>query len=299
MKFKYVVICVSTQNIQEDFKIELQKAFSDFKLSCAPFEIIQTQHAHRLKTEFGFNFFEIELFQQHLKKISVLFQIDIGLIPKNIFETPKKLVIFDMDSTLITAEVIDEMAQIHGVGEKIKLITSRAMNGEINFNQALKERMSLLKGFKRQQMDEILKNLRFTPGAEDFMLVLRKSGIKTVIASGGFEYFVRYVGEKLKIDEFFANQLDFQQDELTGDLIGPIVNAQRKEEIVCELARRENLTMDQVMAIGDGANDIPMLLKAGLGIAIHAKEKVQQATYYHINFGPMTHALSYMNHEAL
>ncbi len=299
MMQQFVVICVSTQVMPENFKLELVKILSDFKLEYSSFEYKQTSFSYSLKSTLSLASPENPVLHQSLMNLSSLFQIDIALIAKNQFEMKKRLVVFDMDSTLITAEVIDEMALKHGVGDKVKLITARAMNGELNFDQSLQERVALLKGFDRSHMEVIVSQLRFTPGTIDFLKHLKSLGIKTAIASGGFEYFARFVQKELQIDEVFANTLEFEGDKLSGKVQGTVVNAQRKEEIVCELAQKEGITLDQVVAIGDGANDIPMLLKAGLGIAIHAKEKVQKSAHYRINFGPMTHALSFMNHETL
>jgi phosphoserine phosphatase len=299
MQNSYYVVCVSDLSIPDQFKIELQKVLDDFQLSASPFEVKKSLYGTSLTTAISF---EIELpgpFRDALMKLSNFHRIDIGIIEKQMFETKKRLVVFDMDSTLITAEVIDEMALRHGVGEKVSQITARAMNGELNFDQSLQERVSLLKGLQRQHMEAIVKDLRFTPGTENFLAHLRSLGIKTAIASGGFEYFARFVQRELKMDYVFAKNLEFHSDQLTGLIQGPIVNAQRKEDIVMELGTSLGLSLDEIVAIGDGANDIPMLLKAGLGIAIHAKEKVQQSAHYRINFGPMTHALSFMNHEAL
>lgn len=299
MQNSYYVVCVSEQPIPDNFKTELEKFFQDLQLTVSSLMIRKSSWATTLTTTLTIPDKSIEILQLSLLNLSTLYRIDIGVIPKKIFETKKRLVIFDMDSTLITAEVIDEMALKHGVGEKVKLITARAMNGELNFDQSLQERVSLLKGFQRQKMEDIVKNLRFTPGTENFLNQLRSLGIKTAIASGGFEYFARFVQKELKMDYVFANNLDFDSDKLTGKIQGPIVNAQKKESIVTDLAESHNLSLNEIVAIGDGANDIPMLLKAGLGIAIHAKEKVQKSAHYRINFGPMTHALSFMNHEAV
>lgn len=282
---KYVVVCVSDQTIPAEFQKNLQKIFHVHKIqllsSWDSNHLIEVEHLQPLNTD--------------LMNLSALYKIDVGVIPEKLFRTPKKLVVFDMDSTLISAEVIDEMAMKHGVGDKVKLITARAMNGELNFDQSLSERVALLKGFNRSFMDEILKELTFTPGTQEFLATLNRLGIKSAIASGGFLYFARSIQSQLKMDYVFANELDFEDDRLTGKITGEIVNAKAKENIVMELARRENLTLDEIVAIGDGANDIPMLLKAGLGIAIHAKEKVQKSALYRINFGPMTHALRFMN----
>jgi phosphoserine phosphatase len=276
-----VIVCVTDQIIPDKFRSEIKTILTHFKC------LIKKSERKKKGLYYHIESVQLDLLSLNasLLNLSNVYKIDIALIPKKIFDAQKGLVIFDMDSTLITAEVIDEMAHRHGVGDKVKLITVRAMNGDLNFDQSLGERVNLLKGFHRKHMEDILDNLTFTPGTPEFIQILRSLGIKTAIASGGFYY--------------FANDLEFEEDVLTGKVTGPIINAAAKEQIVIDLAAKENLTLDQVVAIGDGANDIPMLLKAGLGIAIHAKEKVQKNANYRINFGPMTSALSFMNNETL
>lgn len=287
MKKDFVVVCISHQMIPEAFLQELPTKLKSY----SPVE--------QLKFTITLDDEQFELLNNTLQDLSRLYQVDVALIPKTIFESKKGLVVFDMDSTLIVQEVIVEMAKIAGVGDQVKLITARAMNGEMGFDESLTQRLGLMKGFNRNQMEGILKNLKFTPGVPEFVSTLRSMGIKTAIASGGFEYFARDIQKQLQMDYVFANNLEFDGDLLTGKIVGPIINAEAKEKIIIELAQKEGLTLDQVVAIGDGANDIPMLLKAGLGIAIHAKETVQKTARYRINFGPMTHALGYMNHETL
>lgn len=292
---EHVLVCISDGIIEERFRTELKQILAHF--NCL------IQKAERKKKGLYYYIESSQLDRESLNaslmNLSLIHEVDIGFIPKNIFNASKGLVIFDMDSTLITAEVIDEMALRHGAGEKVKLITSRAMNGELKFDESLTERVALLKGFNRKYMDDILGDLKLTAGTQDFIDTLQKLNIKTAIASGGFKFFADHLQSKLKIDYSFANDLEFEGDTLTGKILGPIVNGEMKEKILLELAQKENLSLDQVVAIGDGANDIPMLLKAGLGIAIHAKVKVQKSANYRINFGPMTNALSYMNNEAV
>jgi phosphoserine phosphatase len=234
-------------------------------------------------------------FKENLLTLSAQFHTDLTMVPSGLFSKPKKLVVFDMDSTLITAEVIDEMAQVHGVGDQVKLITARAMNGELNFDQSLTERVALLKGFERAHMEAIKNTLKFTPGTEEFLRILRSRGIKTAIASGGFEYFAESVKGRLSMDYAFSNKLDFDGDKLSGRITSSIVNAETKKSIIEALADELGLSQDEIVAIGDGANDIPMLLTAGMGIAIHAKEKVRKAANFCIQHSPMTAALSFMN----
>jgi phosphoserine phosphatase len=293
MSAEYVIVCVTDQVILDNFRSEMKQILTHFKC--------HIQKSERKKKGLYYHVESIQLdlvsLNTSLMNLSTVYKIDIGLIPKNLFTAKKGLVVFDMDSTLITAEVIDEMAMKHGVGDKVKLITAKAMNGEIIFDQSLTERVSLLKGFHRSHMEEIMDKLVFTPGTPEFLKILRELGIKTAIASGGFQYFAKNIQTTLKMDYVFANDLEFDGDILTGKISGKIVNAETKEKIITDLAAKENLSLDQIVAIGDGANDIPMLLKAGLGIAIHAKEKVQKTAKYRINFGPMTSALSFMNNE--
>ena len=299
MRQDFVIVCVSQTIIHEKFKTELRKLLKDLNLSISQEDQKTTTFSHNLFIYFSADHIQLEPFENSLKNLTSIFLIDSALIPLHLFQTKKKLVVFDMDSTLITAEVIDEMAQAYGVGEKVKLITSRAMNGELNFDESLKERVSLLKGFEQNKMDAIISNLKFTPGAKELCQELRSKGIRMAIASGGFNYFATYVQKQLKIDYVFSNQLEIQNNILTGKTTGPIINAERKAQIIEELASLEQVTLQSTVAIGDGANDIPMLLKSGLGIAVHAKEKVQKAAHYRINYGPLTHALSFMNDENL
>lgn len=291
MRRDFVIVAVSENGISDDFISGLKKILTDSSL---PVDF-QEQSQHRLLINLQDHDFQHEILDSSLVTLAATYQVDVGLIPQEIFLTPKKLVVFDMDSTLITSEVIDEMALCHGVGDAVKLITKRAMNGELKFDQSLTERVSLLKGFKRSHMETILKNLTFTPGTENFIRILRANGIKTAIASGGFQYFAKNIQATLQMDYVFANELEFEGDLLTGKITGAIVNAEAKEEIIQVLAQNHGFSLNEIVAIGDGANDIPMLLKAGLGIAIHAKEKVQKTAHFRINFGPMTHALAFMN----
>ena len=202
--------------------------------------------------------------------------IDIGFQEDNVYRRTRRLICFDMDSTLIQTEVIDELAKKHGVGEQVSAITESAMRGEIDFNESFIQRVSLLKGLDESVMKDIAKNLPITEGAERLITTLKSFGFKTAILSGGFTYFGNYLKQRLGIDYVFANELEIENGKLTGKHFGEIVDGNRKAELLKLLAQMENLHLEQVVAVGDGANDLPMLNIAGLGIAYHAKPKVKE-----------------------
>lgn len=192
-----------------------------------------------------------------------------------IYRRCRRLVCFDMDSTLIETEVIDELAERAGVGAKVRAITESAMRGEIDFNESFRERVALLKGLDESVMRDIAEKLPITEGVDRMMKVLKRAGFKTAILSGGFTYFGRYLKEKFGFDYVYANELEIIDGKLTGRYLGEIVNGQRKAELLRLLAQFENVDIQQTIAVGDGANDLPMLSTAGLGIAFHAKPKVK------------------------
>ena len=184
------------------------------------------------------------------------------------FRRTRRLVAFDMDSTLIEAEVIDELAIAAGVGEQVAEITERAMRGEIDFTESFKARVALLKGLDESVLAGIAESLRITEGAENLVSTLKLLGYKTAILSGGFTYFGHYLQRKLGIDYVHANELVIRDGRVTGEVEGIVVDGKRKAELLREIAKREGLDMEQVIAVGDGANDLPMLSIAGLGIAL-------------------------------
>src|SRR5207237_173190 len=208
---------------------------------------------------------------------------DSALQRESLLRRSKRLIVMDMDSTLIRIEVIDELARAHGVGDRVSAITRRAMLGEIDYDQSLRERVALLQGLSARVLQELAANLPLTEGAETLLRVLQRLGYRTAVISGGFSVAAEALQKRLGIDFAWSNTLEIEDGALTGRVTGPIVNAQRKADLLEELARRENVPLDQVIAIGDGANDLLMLRKAGHGIAFHAKPKLREAAHTSIS----------------
>ncbi len=224
-----------------------------------------------------------EEMKQQFIRISKEAGVDIAFQSDNIFRRNRRLVCFDMDSTLIQTEVIDELAIKAGVGDRVIAITEAAMRGEIDFDESFIQRIELLKGLDETVMKEIAESLPITEGAERLFKTLKKYGYKTAILSGGFTYFGNYLKRLLDIDYVFANELEIEDGKLTGKHKGEIVNGEKKAELLKLLAFKEDIHLEQVIAVGDGSNDLPMLKLAGLGIAFHAKPKVQASAKHHIS----------------
>ena len=210
-----------------------------------------------------------------LLRMSSDLEIDCSFQTDNMYRRMRRLICFDMDSTLIQTEVIDELARKHGVYDQVAAITESAMRGEIDFKESFTQRCKLLKGLDISVMREIAENLPFTEGVDRLMYVLKKYGYKIAILSGGFTFFGEYIQRRYGIDYVYANELEVDETgHLTGNYVGEIVDGKRKAELLRLIAQVEKVDLQQTIAVGDGANDLPMLAEAGLGIAFHAKPRV-------------------------
>lgn len=221
--------------------------------------------------------------QSQLMQLAARLDMDLSFQLDNMYRRMRRLICFDMDSTLIETEVIDELAIKAGVGDEVKAITERAMRGEIDFNESFTQRVALLKGLDESVMKEIAENLPITEGVDRLMFVLKKYGYKIAILSGGFTYFGEYLQKKYGVDYVYANDLEIIDGKLTGRYLGDIVDGKRKAELLQLIAKVEKVDIAQTIAVGDGANDLPMLGVAGLGIAFHAKPKVMANAKHSIN----------------
>jgi phosphoserine phosphatase len=211
-------------------------------------------------------------------------KIDIAFQRESIFRRNRRLFAFDMDSTLIEGEVIDELAKLAGVGDQVMKVTESAMRGEIEFQESFRRRVALLRGLPETKVRELLHTIPLVQGAEQLIATLKMLGYKTAILSGGFNFFARHLQTRLGLDYVFANDLDIADGVVSGMVRTPIVDGARKAELLREIVQQENISLDQVVAVGDGANDLPMLGIAGMGIAFRAKPLVRQTASHAVSF---------------
>ncbi len=302
---KFILNCVASDNYQLSaaFLEPLANCLASHNINILRIDNVNPHHFKALEITTtlpkGLNW---EGIKSELIFISTQHQVDMAFLKDNVFRRSKRLIVFDMDSTLIQTEVIDEMATVMGAGDEVRDITHKAMNGELDFDESLRSRVAKLKGMKEEQMKEILDRLPFTPGAEKFIQTVKKFGYKVALISGGFSFFANALKKKLDLDYAFANDLEIKKGELTGLIEGTIINANQKALLLKVIAQQEKISLEQVVAIGDGANDLPMLATAGLGIAFHAKDKVKKEAEQHMSYGPMTTILYFLGisgHEHL
>ena len=228
----------------------------------------------------------LEAFQTELFNRSELLGFDFSFQKDSVFRRNRRLVVFDMDSTLINIEVIDELAKAHGVGSEVSKITGLAMNGHIDFQESFRRRLSLLEGLSEEMALEVLKRIKLNPGAEKLVKTLQYFGYKIGIISGGFQYVGDWLRDRLDIDYVYANSMEIKDGYATGKVLGEIVDADRKATLLKRIVDEEAITIEQSIAVGDGANDLTMLNLAGLGVAYHAKLKVRASSDNAIsNFG--------------
>jgi phosphoserine phosphatase len=215
---------------------------------------------------------DIKAFRKVIYAFSEKSGFDVSLLKGDIFQKPKRVVIFDCDSTIIKEEVIDELAKVAGVEQRVKQLTKRAMSGEIDFEKALRQRVKLLKGLTVDQLEKLTQTIHLTPGAEELISALHFMGFKVGVISGGFSFFTNYLKERLNLDYVYANELEIENGVTTGRVKGKTILSQSKADIINQIAEMENISVEQIVAVGDGANDRFMLQKAGLAIAFNPKE---------------------------
>ncbi len=218
---------------------------------------------------------DIEVIKRKLKNEIEKSGLDVVIQPYEIAKKEKRLIVFDMDSTLVDAEIIDELAKVAGVEAEVRKLTEKAMNGEIDFKKALEERVKLLKGLPVEIMERIYENIKLTEGAKELIESLKKAGYKVALISGGFTYFTEKLKRELKLDYAFGNELEIKDGKLTGRIKGRIITAEEKAKIIEEIAKKEGISRENIVAVGDGANDKIMIEKAGLGIAFNAKKALR------------------------
>ncbi|MDI7260397.1 MAG: phosphoserine phosphatase SerB [Thermodesulfobacteriota bacterium] len=210
--------------------------------------------------------------RMEISEVAKKIGMDIVVQPEPIFKKRKKVIVFDMDSTIVDGEIIDELAKLAGAEEKVKALTERGMGGEIDFNKSLRMRVSFLRGLKIKSLESLAKTFKLIKGSEELVAALKEMGFKVALISGGFTYFTDVLKKRLGFDYAFGNRLEMKNGKLTGRIKGKIIDARKKAEIMDEICRKEGITRDEVVAVGDGSNDRIMLANAGLGIAFNAKE---------------------------
>ncbi|MBT5471269.1 MAG: phosphoserine phosphatase SerB [Nitrospina sp.] len=264
--------------------LEITKTFSDLDINILRIEQLDSGDIHVLEFVIGTRkAHSAEDVLNALVRFKENYRVDIAVQEETYFRRNKRLIVFDADMTFLQCEVIDELGKLAGQGEKMASITRKAMSGEMDFKSALRERVGFLKGLPVKVLEELSDNLPLTSGAENLVRILKHLGYKIALVSGGFDFFIQKLCSRYELDYGIANQLKIENGFVTGELEGEIIDAQAKENALVSLAEKEGFSLRQVVAVGDGANDIKMLARAGLGIAFNAKPIVQRQAKASIN----------------
>ncbi|GIW21949.1 MAG: phosphoserine phosphatase SerB [Candidatus Sericytochromatia bacterium] len=287
-KNTYVITCLGNE-ISALLIFELSKILSSFNVNIEKIYKLNEGILNCLEmvvnTENNIN---LKLLKQELLSLVNKHNTDIAFQKENLYRKSKRLLVLDMDMTLIQIEVIDQIASLCGKDKEVHEITELAMNGIIDFDTSLIKRVSLLEGLEEKKLELVYKNIKYTEGAKELIKISKELGYKVAVISGGFTYFTERIKKDLGLDYAYANTLEIKNGKLTGEIKGQIINAEKKAEILCKIAKDNNISLDQVIAVGDGANDIPMLQKAGLGIAFNAKPKVKEKAKFSLSKRPLS-----------
>ena len=282
-KHRSVVTLLATEIPGSAF-MEITRTLAELKINILRIEQLDYGDHHVLELAIGARqtFASVDVINA-LVRLKEHFQVDIAVQEDTLFRRNKRLIVMDADMTFLQCEVIDELGRLAGVGDQMAEITRRVVHGEMDFTEGLIIRVKLLKGLHVSEMEAFAQNIPLTPGAEDLVSILQRLGYKIAIVSGGFQFFIDKLKERYDLDYGFANQLQIADGRLTGELVGDIIDAEAKDKILIDLTELESFSLKQTVAVGDGANDIQMLARAGLGIAFNAKPIVQRHAEASIN----------------